>query len=227
MTQSSQVRTLYELVLDYAGSLDIQRRRRLAEFLGVQDQTIRSWQRGKSVPAGARALRLHYLLEQVGVNDVQWQPTDGVVLDAGRLLAFHVLTEQQLLAELSDPSLDDQDIIRMLTGFRHVKPAFMDAFRRIVDSHTHLLDSAIKSWSDLLVKDARDQLITELSNRLVAMLPLCEQMITDEWTAAERHELRKKCGNDTVFKLYNTLGALCGEKARQHTLRSVASMVVR
>ena len=65
-TEAKIAPTLLERVIDYTNVLDMERKRKLADFVGVQPQTVRQWQRGKSVPMGRRALQLHYLLEWVG-----------------------------------------------------------------------------------------------------------------------------------------------------------------
>jgi len=53
-------------------------------------------------------------------------------------------------------------------------------------------------------------------------------MVSDKWTAEERQELRERCGCNTVFELYNVLGALCGETARKQQLKStMAGLCVR
>jgi hypothetical protein len=223
MTTQQQGRSLFDLVVDYTSAIDVPRRRRLAEFLDVQEQTIRSWQRRKSVPGGVRALKMHYLLEQMGQVNSEWRITDQAVVEVGKLIAFKVLPIEALIAEFKDKGVDEQNAVRMLCGHKHIKAENMAVFQRLMDTLSDKLDGAIASWSDLMVRDPRDQLVSELANRLIAVLPLCEQMITDDWTAEERHELRQRCGQETVFKLYNALGALCGEKARQHTLKTAAA----
>lgn len=225
-TSQQQGRTLYDLVVDYTSSLDVPRRRRLAEFLDVQDQTIRSWQRGKSVPSGIRALRMHHLLEQMGIHSSDWRISDPAVIAVGKLIAFKVLTVDDLIAAFKDKIVDEQNAVRMLCGHKHIKADNQIVFQELAAAHADKIDDAIDAWSDLTVRDHREQLIAELSNRLVAVLPLCEQMVTDEWSAEERHELRRRCGNETVFRLYNALGALCGEKARQHTLKTAAASLI-
>lgn len=228
MTQSSekQGRPLYDMVVEYTSTLDAVRKRRLADFLEVQDQTIRSWQRGKTVPSGLRALRLHYLFEKMGQVNSDWRLTHQVAVDVGKLLAFKVLTLDAVIAEFKGKINDEKNVILMLCGHAHIKPEFLAIFQRIADDHAGLVEEATNSWSDLMIRDSREQFIAELSTRLVAVLPLCEQMMTDDWSAEERHELRRRCGTDTVFKLYNALGALCGEKARQHTLKTAAASLV-
>lgn len=224
MTSSDKAgRTLYDLVVEYTNSLDARRRQRLAEFLDVQVQTIRCWQRGKTIPAGIRLLKMHFLLDQIGEVDLDWKLTDPDVICVGKLVAFKALTVESVIAEFKGKVNDEQNVVRMLCGHAHIKSDNQAIFKRIAESNSQALDEAIKKWSDLLYRDPRDQIIAELSHRLLGVLPLCEQMISDDWTAEDRHELRQRCGQETVFKLYNALGALCGEKARQHTLKTAAA----
>lgn len=216
-------RSLYDLVVEYTSVLDVSGRRRLAEFLDVQEQTINCWRRGKSVPSGVRALRMHYLLSQLGELNSEWRVTEPAVVETGRLVAFRVLAVDALIAEFKDKVVDEQNVVRMMCGHKHIRPENLEIFQKIVDTYGGLLEPAISEWSDLLVRNDRERLIAELSKRLVDSLPLCEEMVTDDWSAEDRHALRNKCGKDTIFRLYNALGALCGEKARQITLKGAGS----
>jgi hypothetical protein len=53
-----------------------------------------------------------------------------------------------------------------------------------------------------------------LAGMVKAALPLAELVLTDEFSADDRAELRKLCGGDGVFRLSNRLSNLCGETAR-------------
>jgi hypothetical protein len=226
MTTQKPPRSLYDMVVDYTSALNVPRRQRLCEFLDVQEQTIRCWQRKKSIPSGVRALKMHYLLEHLGETNSDWKITEQAVIDVGRLVSFKVLTLDAVIAEFKGRFKDDHSVIRMLCGHTHIKADNLDIFQKISDDHGQHLESAISDWSDLMILDGRGQLIAELSNRLAAVLPLCEQIMSDDWTSEERHDLRQRSGQDTIFRLYNALGALCGEKARQHTLKGAAASLV-
>jgi hypothetical protein len=227
MTTQKPPRSLYDMVVDYTSALDVPRRQRLCEFLDVQEQTIRCWQRKKSIPSGLRALKMHYLLEHLGEVNSDWRITEPAVINVGRLVSFNVLSLDMVIAEFKGRFKDDHSVLRMMCGHNHIKADNLAMFQKISDDHGQYLESAVSNWSDLMVLDERDQLIAELSNRLADVLPLCEQVMSDDWTAEERHDLRQRSGQDTIFRLYNALGALCGEKARQHTLKgATASLLI-
>lgn len=217
-------RPLYDLVVDYVSSLDAQRKRRLVTFLEVQDQTIRSWVRGSSVPSGLRALRMHYLLDRIGRRNTEWRPTHQAVIDVGKLLAFKAISMNDIESAFSHV-IDDRLITLMLCGHAHIKPAYLSVFQNIADNNIDGLERAVNDWSDLLVGNERERVLAEVASKLADVLPLCEAIASDEWTAEERHDLRRRCGSNTVFRLYNALGALCGERARQHTLKHNASFI--
>lgn len=220
-------RTFFDHAVDYIDSLNIDARRRLAEFLNVKEQTIRSWQRKKTVPSGVRVLRFYYLLEAAGVQISGWRCTDPILQAAGRLVAFGVLGLAEMATAFDDDVVDGARVLQFLCGHVHVKPKNMGIFKLIVENHIDMLPEKQREWEDLYRRDKHDVTIVELANRINEILPMCEEMVTDKWSASERHQLRERCGPDVVFRLYNAMGALCGEAAREHQLRNVASFIIR
>lgn len=214
-------------IVGYLATLDIPARRELAVFLGVKEQTLRSWKRRKTIPSGIRALRMHYLLAETGIVDNTWRCTDEVLKDAGRLVAFHVVSVCDIVRRIDSEVVDEGRVIQFLSGHDHVKAEFYKAFEDIVQENSWYLPSALQKWGHLCVANVNSQKIATLAAKIVAILPLCEEMISNDWTPEERQELRERCGPDIVFRLYNTMGALCGERARQHQLKSAASMITR
>jgi len=225
MTTASM--SFLDQIVGYLSTLDIPARRELAIFLGVKEQTLRSWKRRKTVPSGVRSLRMHYLLAETGVVNISWRCTDDVLQDAGRLVAFHVVNVCDIVRRIDDKSVDAGRVVQFLGGYDHVKPEFYKVFEAIVQENNWYLPSALQKWGHLCIGNVNSQKIATLAAKIVAMLPLCEGMISNDWTPEERQELRERCGSDTVFRLYNTMGALCGERARQHQLKSAASMLTR
>ena len=116
-------------------------------------------------------------------------------------------------------------MIQFLSGHFHVKPKNLLVFKDIVQEYNWELPESLKAWEDLYHRDHHVLTIAEVANRINELLPVCEEMVTDKWTVEERHQLRERCGTDVVFKLYNALGALCGESARKHQLKTVASLI--
>jgi hypothetical protein len=214
-------------IVGYLSTLDIPGRRDLATFLGVKEQTLRSWKRRKTVPSGIRTLRMHYLLAETGAVNTSWRCTDDVLQDAGRLVAFRVVTVCDIVRRINDVAVDDSRVVQFLSGHDHVKPEFYKVFEAIVQEHNWYLPSVLQKWEHLCVGNGNSQKIATLAAKIVAILPLCEEMVSNDWTPEERQELRERCGSDVVFRLYNTMGALCGERARQHQLKSAVSMLTR
>ena len=225
---ADQNQAFLDQVVGYLTTLDITRRRQLAEFLGVKAQTLRSWTRRATVPTGIRSLRLYHLLAESGLTTESWSCTDETLLDVGRLVAFHVITVEDVVATVNAKRVDSGRVVQFLGGYDHVKPEFRTAFEGIVSAHSWDLPAARQKWSHLFIKDANSQKIAALAAKIVDILPLCEAMVSNDWTPEERQELRERCGAETVFNLYNTMGALCGERARQHQLKSAAvSLITR
>lgn len=215
---SEKTLTLLERSQDYINALDLDRRHKLAHYCGVKPQTIRSWLRGKTVPAGKRALQMHYLLELVGYDDHQWRETNDNVETLGRAVAFGLVSDDELL-ELFKGECDELSrIIQMLSGHKHISPTCQKIIDEQAAIHSWHIKTAQEAWSDLRVTGEKDKLIAELANKLQQLLPLVQDMSSDKWSEADRYELRDRAGQSTVFELYNSLGELCGERVRQKSV---------
>lgn len=215
---SATMPTLLERSQDYINALDLDRRHKLADFCGVKPQTIRSWLRGKTVPAGKRALQMHYLLEYVGYNDHQWRETNDNIETVGRAVTFGLISDEQL-TELFKHECDEfSRIIQMMSGHKHVSPEAQKIFDELAAVHSWHIKSAQARYDNLRIANEKDKLIAELSNKLLQLLPLVKDMSSDKWTEADRYELRDRAGRTTVFELYNALGELCGERVRQKSV---------
>ena len=207
--------TLLDEAMNYINALDIDRRHKLADFCGVKPQTVRSWHRGRSVPHGKRALQLHYLLELVGYDQHQWRETNDNVETVGRALTFHLMTDEDLLELFKEECTELSRIVQMMSGHKHISPACQKIFDERAAVHSWHIKTAQEKWDNLRISNEKDKLIAELSNKLQRLLPLVQDMSSDQWSEGDRYELRERAGSKTVFELYNALGELCGERARQ------------
>lgn len=207
--------SLYDRVIDYVSTLDIDRRRKLAEFCGVQPQTVRQWMRGKSVPHGKRALQLHHLLDWVGYGDHVWRETNDNTDTVGRAVTFGLVTDDDLIKAFEGECDELSRIIQMLSGHKHISTNCQAIIDEMAAVHSWHVKEAQCKWTDLKISNEKDKLIAELANRLQQILPLVQDMASDRWTEADRYQLRDRAGRATVFELYNRLGELCGERARQ------------
>jgi hypothetical protein len=208
--------TLLNQVIDYISALDLGRRAKLAKFCGVQLQTVNRWRRGASVPLGKSAIQLHYLLEFAGYTEHEWGETNDSVETVGRALAFGLITLDELTAHFNDAC--NSRLTQMMCGHKHISVANQKVFDDLAATHAWDIEAARGKCADLKIASEKDKLIVELSNKLEALLPLVKDMVSDNWTEADRYELRDRAGRRTVFDLYNALGELCGERARQMSL---------
>lgn len=207
--------TLLDQVRDYVEALDLDRRRRLAEFCGVQPQTVRQWHRGRSVPIGKRALQLHYLLDYAGYKEHQWPETNDNVETVGRAVTFGLISDDELIEKFKEQCDELSRIIQMLSGHKHISPASQEIIDELAAVYSWHVKEAQDKWVDLKITNKKQRLIAELANKLQHLLPLVQEMTSDRWTEADRYELRDRAGRNTVFELFNALGELCGERARQ------------
>ncbi|MGD9725469.1 MAG: hypothetical protein AB7L09_00460 [Nitrospira sp.] len=215
---SATTPTLLERTQAYINTLDLDRRNKLAEFLGVQGQTIRSWLRGKTVPVGKRALQLHYLLDYIGMTDHQWRNTNDGVETVGRAITFGLLSDEELSEAFRDECDEFARIIQMLSGHKHISPVAQKIIDDLAAVHSWHIKEAQAKFNHLRITSEKDKLVAELANKLQQLLPLVQDMTSDKWTEADRYELRDRAGRTTVFELYNALGELCGERARQKSV---------
>jgi hypothetical protein len=213
---------LLDRTMDYINALDIDRRRKLAEFIGVQPQTVRQWLRGKSVPLGKRALQLHYILEWVGYGDHEWPKTNDNIEIIGRALTFGLITDDDLVEAFQHEGLEIRNIIKMLAGNKHISASYQKVFNEIATVHSWHIKEYQDKWDHLRITNEKNKLISELSIKLKNLLPLVEDMASDKWTEEDRYELRERAGVQTVFELYNSMGLLAGERHRKLTMAEKA-----
>lgn len=218
--------------MDYINALDIDRRRKLAEFVGVQPQTVRQWLKGKSVPLGKRALQLHYLLEWAGYGDHQWPETNDNIEIVGRALTFGLITDDELLERLKDECTQLSRVVQMLGGNKHVSPACQEIFDNMASIYSWHIKEAQEKWDHLRITNEKDKLISELAIKLKNLLPLVKDMASDKWSEEDRYELRERAGVKTVFELYNSIGQLAGERHRKTSMaeraqKAAAAMYIR
>jgi hypothetical protein len=209
---------LLERTMDYINALDIDRRRKLAEFVGVQPQTVRQWLRGKSVPLGKRALQLHYILEWAGYGDHEWPTTNDSIETIGRALTFELITDEELVEAFKHEKLEARRIIQMLGGNKYVSPSCQKVFDDMAAVYSWNIKESQEKWDHLRIANEKDKLISELAIKLKNLLPLVKDMASDKWSEKDRYELRERAGVETIFKLYNSMGLLAGERHRKSTM---------
>lgn len=219
--------TFHDSLQDYLKCLDLPQRKQLSQFVGVAGNAVGRWLRRTNLPVGESLLRLFHLLEAVGFNITDWKVSDTDVLTVGRCVTFHVLTPDQVAQRLHGENMDGVIAIQLLLGHRHIKPENQAALTALAAEFGPLLGPAKVKWQDLMILDDKLKVINELANRLKEILPLAEDLASDNFSGQERHELRKRCGEATVFKLYNLFGALCGERAREHVNAHAAGLILR
>jgi len=214
---------LLERARDYISALDLARRHKLAEFIGVKTQTIRMYHRGKSVPTGKRLLQLHHILSWAGYGDHAWRVDDDSVEMVGRALTFRLISDDDLIEAFKSECDELSRITQMMTGGKHISPASQAIFDQLASVHSWHIKDAQARWNDLRIMDDKDKLVAELANKLQQLLPLVEEISGDRWSAEDRAALRDRAGRGVVLELYNNLGYLCGERHRKQTMAERAS----
>lgn len=217
--------TFYECFQTYLKSIDVEQRKRLALFACVADAAIGRWLRGANIPAGKSALRLHYLMEWVGFQITDWPITNTDVLTVGRAVSFRAMSIEQVMAAFNG-DLSETVCTQMLGGTLHIRSDRLPVFAKLAAEYGPLTPAAQAQWQDLTLVDDRARLINDVARRVVELLPLAQTLASDDCSAKDRHTLRVNSGNDSIFKLYNTLGLLCGERAREMAVHE-AGLILR
>lgn len=117
---------LYERLIEnlctYSSKAGTGKLHKLADAIGVQSNTAHSWVSGKNVPFGESAVRLVYFLEELGYESPIKDSVTDIVRLLGRLLAFRVLTLEEIIASSGSEKTKDPRtaVLAVLLGKRGV-----------------------------------------------------------------------------------------------------------
>jgi transcriptional regulator with XRE-family HTH domain len=241
-------KTTLECFEDLMGRLQklpdfFEKRKQLAELLGVEDPTIRRWVSGSGNPVGMSMINLRSYLDFLGYEVSEFLREPEVMRDASRLLAFRVLTLDELTKLVDFGQYTDQ-VLAVLRGARGVSKEREDRFVHLVGAYRSELAKAqatLPRLVELEEKPRRGETKvagetasvspTTASSEMVSV-PLDAQMraehfrclvhmlldharyyIGPELPDEVRDHLRSVAGQRTIFELKNHLARLCGNTA--------------
>lgn len=121
-----------------------EKRRILAGVLGVEDSTIRRWMNGSVGPVGLSMIGIRYYLDLLGYQVAELVPLSGVMKDAGRLLAFKVVSYEEM-ARLTNYTEHPSALLAVLRGTRGISSEREVLFREVVDAYRGDLAVTIKA----------------------------------------------------------------------------------
>lgn len=220
----------------------LEKRRMLAQILGVEDSTVRRWMTGSSIPVGMSMISLQYYLDFVGYRLDELVRVPNVFQDAGRMLAFRVITLENMAELIGQEGYIDH-ILAILRGTRGVSALREEKFREMVDAYRSELAEKLLTVPKLVTLERKpvlapvqvpppsgslstpaessivprprpDTTRDERFKTLVLNLLDFAQHYTDpKVSETVRDQLRNVVGQQNIFDLKNALSRLCSSKA--------------
>lgn len=216
------LRHLYPRLLE-----DNKNRKLFKNLVQVNTHTIKRWTDGLNMPLGESWIRLQVALDFMGYSVIEFENLPEPVRNVLRLIAFGVLTQNDVIAELG---LSRSHAQRFLRGDLPPTPAVVATLSDLWDEYSSLLEECQEEYRSLMlvlnepeakveitpgVKADRGRLIKTLAEQINAMLPNAVAANSNECTPEERRLLRRLTGEGYLFRLSNALAGLCGETARE------------
>lgn len=128
----------------------LEKRKQLAELLGVEDSTIRRWMSGSGNPAGMSMISLRAYLNFLGYKVKEFEQEPEVMRDASRLLAFRVLTLDEMTKLVDFGQYTDQ-VLAVLRGARGISKEREERFVHMVDAYRQELENAQRHLPKLVM----------------------------------------------------------------------------
>ncbi len=212
-----------------------EKRRAMAAFLHLDDQTLHRWFKHGPVLIGESNLRVQYYLEFLGYGVKELQKMQPLFRDAGRLIAFDLIS----IGEMADyvgfecaPGSRSRTLFMVFRGARGTSPEKLERFAELVVKHTPALAARQKATEKpvqfesvvletavaapekpTLSETGTSAVIQSFAQSVAALVPLAELMVSDRYSAEDREQIRHLAGGN-VSRLSRLLTQLSGEAAR-------------
>jgi hypothetical protein len=220
-----------------------EKRKQLAELLGVGDSTIQRWTTGVVAPLGMSLISLRCHLDFLGYNVEEFSALTPEMQEASKLLAFRVISLDDMTKLLEFGEYTDQ-VLAVLRGVRGISKEREKKFAHMVGAYRDELTKARAALPRLVELEERlvqDEVETARSAQAQSVAPLATPMISDSmreghfkcltlmlldharyYTGPElpdevREHLRSIVGQRNIFELKNLLVRLCGNTAFKQT----------
>lgn len=220
-----------------------EKRKQLAELLGVLDSTVHRWMTGSS-PAGMSMISLRYYLDFLGYQVEELEKVSQVMQSAGKLLAFRVTTLEEMARYTGHEKYIDQ-VITVIRGSRGISTERQALFHEFIKAHQLQLDEVMSKLPRLIMLDAKvksEVMVSVVADDFVTPAPILQEktgqseavdsksdehfrcltlMLLDyanryvraDVSDEERDRLRQIVGQRKIFELKNVLVRLCGSTA--------------
>jgi hypothetical protein len=134
----------------------VDKRKQLAEVLGVADTTIRHWMAG-SVPQGMSMVSLRYYLDYLGYKVEELAKTSKVMQGAGKLLAFRVTTLEEMAQFTTGHGHYGDQVLAAIRGSRGLSDEREGLFQKFVEAHSSELATVLTELPRLIVLDVKTE----------------------------------------------------------------------
>ncbi|MBI4127614.1 MAG: hypothetical protein HY459_00935 [Parcubacteria group bacterium] len=219
------------------GEVSSQALQPIAEFFGAPRyrRLIQGWLTGRAKPQGENLIKIRFFLQSRGYRVVELEWLTPTVRQLGVLVAHNVENINSLVREIGYGSRDSLvEVLRGKQGFSLRRLRMIDEILARHQSHfpsglpetVQRKEVSLVSQEPLPSRPRRLRKVTNglpghrgfltiLAHLIQASVPLLEQILSEEFSAEERRELRKLTGGDTIFRFSNLLEKLCSEQARK------------
>lgn len=237
LVEGTTERCLAHLAKAIQGRDFFEKRKMIADFVGVGDEAVHRWFKNGALPVGEQLVRMRFYLEFLGYKVSELDELDVQVRNAARLFAFGIVSLSEIADLLGYVEKSGTDsLLKIFRGTRGVSSekiqqiqAFVELYEKQLDGKRRGTVSVLTATSDdrrseeasiitrpslRTVGEGHSTLIEALAAAVKAMLPLAEYVLSDSFTANERQRVRELAGGDGVSRLSLLLTKLSGEAAR-------------
>lgn len=243
-----EVRTMKECLRHYVSSLPprasknvTETRRPMKEFCGVDIRTVERWMFNGKLPVGEPLVRLRFFLEIMGYKVAELKRMPEELYKLGEMIAYDAISIEAAMTAMGFVNM--QSIYRLALGKSGTTKDRITTIHEMREACKNAIAAKRAEWNNKLGTNGQQEApVAEKSHQLafgrgselevtgyliLAMLPLAEKIVSDDFSADDRRNLREMTGGDAVFRLSNVLEALCGEKARERVLSNSQPQATR
>lgn len=215
---------------------------------GVNIRTVERWLKEKhQEPVGEYLIKVRVCLASIGYHVVEFDRLHPAVQTACKMFALGLASIDDLVSEFGYEAGNSgrSQLFVVLRGHGGMTPERLSRVAEIMESFgTMIADEEIKfkarfgSISDVSSSpapsdapprehlpvgrkdpiDDRNAITESLAHSIVALLPLAERLLSENYSPEDRERLRALAGGTGVFKLATALHRLCGERVRSTSI---------
>lgn len=130
----------------------LEKRKVLAQALGVEDVTVKRWAANSGNPVGLSVISLRYYLDFLGYRVDELVSISALLQDAGRLLAFRVITTDEMAGLTGFDEYPDA-LISILRGARGISASREEKLGEVVATYRKELLEKMRTTPKLIQID--------------------------------------------------------------------------